>query len=64
MQPYLMKHQVEITFFIENYRKNRHVHQISPVFNFRSRGAKIKLSEPTVQGGRKLNGRKLNGAKI
>ena len=40
-----MKHQVEITFFIENYRKNRHVHQISPAFNFRSRGAKIKWSE-------------------
>ena len=32
-------------FFIENYRKNRHVHQISPAFNFRSKGAKIKWSE-------------------
>ena len=59
-----MKHQVEITFFIENYRKNRHVHQISPAFNFRSRGAKIKWSESTVQGSENLNEAKFEKSKV
>ena len=45
-----MKHQVEITFFIENYRKNRHVHQISPAFNFRSRGRKLNGANQQCKG--------------
>ena len=46
-----MKHQVEITFFIENYRKNRHVHQISPAFNFRSGGRKLNGADQQCKGG-------------
>ena len=45
-----MKHQVEITFFIENYRKNRHVHQISPAFNFSSRGRKLNGANQQCKG--------------
>ena len=59
-----MKHQVEITLFIENYRKTGMFIKFCLPSIFVQGGAKIKWSEPTVQERRKLDGRKLNGAKI
>ena len=56
------KYSAAKPFFIENYRKNRHVHQILPAFNFRSRGAKIKWAK--IKCSENLNEAKFEKSKV